>query len=338
MDLSRIEIDIVAAQICESVFTDELKERGVVFYELSGSQHKLWQNHHMFKRLLQKRQYDVAHLNIFQGLSLYYAYLAENTGVPVRIAHSHNSALRRSKTKCLKMILHNSAKKILSKNATDFWACSKSAAKFMFPSKYKYEFIPNGIDIEKFRFNADVREEVRRELGLADKLVIGNIGRLCYQKNQDFLLDVFAEVQIKKPDSVLLLVGDGELKVYLQQKAERLGIADKVFFYGVTDKVEKLLWAMDLFVFPSRFEGLGIAVVEAQTAGLSVVCSDIVPAEALITTNIVNLPLENSAEDWTVKLLKMQPLVKREDGADKVLHAGFDIAGVAAVIEEKYFG
>ena len=173
MDISRLEIDIVAAQICESVFTASLKEKGVGFYELSGSQRKLWQNHKMFKQLLKERQYDVVHLNIFQGLSLYYAYLAKKAGVPGRIAHSHNTALRQSKTKWLKLLLHNAGKSLWAENAMDFWACSRPAAEFMFTPKdlRKYEFIPNGIDVEKFRFNDEVRKKVRKDLGIWGEFV-----------------------------------------------------------------------------------------------------------------------------------------------------------------------
>ena len=340
MDLSYLEIDIVAAQMCESVFTAGLKEKGVMFYELSGSQHKLGQNHKMFKQLLKERQYDVVHLNIFQGLSLYYAYLAKKAGVQKIIAHSHNSALRQSKTKWLKLILHNVGKNLWTENATDYWACSKPAAEFMFTPKSlcKYEFIPNGIDVERFRFNEDFRKQIRRDLNIEDKLVIGNVGRLCYQKNQEYLLEVFARLQSQRPDSVLLLVGEGELKVELQQKAEKLGVADKVIFYGVTDKIEQLLWAMDIFVFPSCFEGLGIVVVEAQAAGLPVVCSDKVPDEAVVTDLVWKAKLGAVVDSWAEKILHSQNDVDKLSANEQVKKSGFAVADVAKRIEKVYLG
>ena len=340
MDLSRLEIDIVAAQICESVFTAGLKEKGVHFYELSGNQRKLGKNHKMFKQLLKERQYDVVHLNIFQGLSLYYAYLAKKAGVQKIIAHSHNSALRQSKTKWLKLILHNVGKNLWTENATDYWACSKPAAEFMFTPKSlcKYEFIPNGIDVERFRFNEDFRKQIRRDLNIEDKLVIGNVGRLCYQKNQEYLLEVFARLQSQRPDSVLLLVGEGELKVELQQKAEKLGVADKVIFYGVTDKIEQLLWAMDIFVFPSCFEGLGIVVVEAQAAGLPVVCSDKVPDEAVVTDLVWKAKLGAVVDSWAEKILHSQNDVDKLSANEQVKKSGFAVADVAKRIEKVYLG
>ena len=340
MDMSQLEIDILAAQICESVFTASLKEKGVGFYELSGSQRKLWQNHKMFKQLLKERQYDVVYLNIFQGLSLYYAYLAKKAGVPVRIAHSHNTALRQSRTKWLKMFLHKLGKILWSENATDFWACSRPAAEFMFTPKdlRKYEFIPNGIDVEKFRFNNEVRKQIRNDLGIEDKLVIGNVGRLCYQKNQEYLLEVFANLQAQRPESVLLLVGEGELKAELQQKTEKLGISDKVIFYGVTDKVQNLLWAMDMFVFPSRFEGLGIVVVEAQAAGLPVVCSDNVSDEAVVTDLVQKVSLGAGADSWAETILHCQVTMDRQAFNEQVRKSGFAVADVTGRIEKMYLG
>ena len=340
MDISCLEIDILAAQICESVFTAGLKEKGVHFYELSGSQKRLGQNHKMFRQLLKERQYDVVHLNIFQGLSLYYAYLAKKAGVKVRIAHGHNSALRRSRTRWLKLALHNMAKSLLAENATDYWACSRLAAEFMFPRDVveRYEFIPNGIDIEKFRFNDEVRKKVRKDLGIEGKLVIGNVGRLCYQKNQENLLEVFAKLQSERPESVLLLVGEGEMKEELQQQVEKLGIADKVIFYGVTDKVEQLLWAMDIFVFPSRFEGLGIVAVEAQAAGLPVICSDGVPNEAVVSDLVQKVDLRSGVDSWVESILHCQVGVDRLAVHEQVQKSGFAVADVADRIEKVYLG
>ena len=340
MDMSRLEIDIVAAQICESVFTASLKEKGVGFYELSGSQRKLGRNHKMFKQLLKERHYDVVHLNIFQGLSLYYAYLAKKAEVAVRIAHSHNTALRQSKTKWLKLLLHNAGKSLWAENAMDFWACSRPAAEFMFTPKdlRKYEFIPNGIDVEKFRFNDEVRKKVRKDLGIEGKLVIGNVGRLCYQKNQENLIEVFAKLQSERPESVLLLVGEGEMKAELQQQVEKLGIADKVLFYGVTDKVEQLLWAMDIFVFPSRFEGLGIVAVEAQAAGLPVICSDGVPNEAVVSDLVEKVDLRSGVDSWVESISHCQIDADRLAVHEQVQKSGFAVADVADRIEKVYLG
>lgn len=302
MDLSGLQVDIIVDVLKESVFTQPLRRRGVRFFELSGNPRRLFRNHRMFTALLCAERYDVVHLNIFHGVSLYYAYLAKRAGVLVRIAHSHNTGLRKSVTKPAKCFLHWSAKELLTQSATGLWACSAPAAEFLFSKgqmeKRPFRFTPNGIDVAKFRFRADARERTREELGLRGQFVIGSVGRLCQQKNQRFLLNIFAEIVRKRPDSCLLLVGEGEDKAALRQRAERLEIAERVTFYGVSDRVEALLWAMDVFVFPSLFEGLGIAGIEAQAAGLPVVCSNRIPAEARVLERIHVMPLEAGIEAW----------------------------------------
>lgn len=339
MDMTHLEIDLVVSQLEESVFSQRLREHGVRFRELSGNQRHIWKNHRLFQALLRERQYDVVHLNIFQGMSLYYAHLAKVEGVPVRIAHSHNTDLRKSPTRRAKLWLHHLYSRRCAADATAFWACSKNAAEFMFPAELLEErgftFIPNGIDTEKFRFDPAVRAHVRQELGIADQFVIGNVGRLCYQKNQSFLLDVLAEAVKLRPESSLLLVGEGEDLNMLREKARALGIADQVIFYGVSKQVEQLLWAMDVFVFPSRFEGLGIVAVEAQAAGLKTICSENVPEAAAVSPLFHRVSLGETAAFWAGETLAL-PAAARETGADRVNRAGFDIASAARLVEDHY--
>ena len=341
MDLTGLEVDIVAAQLKDSVFTQALREHGVRFRELSGSQRNLPENHRRFAALLWERRYDVVHLNIFQGMSLYYAHLAKRAGVPVRIAHSHNTDLRQSLTRPLKLWLHRRYSQRCAADATALWACSERAARFLFPTELLarcgFTFIPNGIDTERFRFHAAVREDVRRELGLTDQFVIGNIGRLCQQKNQSFLLDVLAQGAKLRPDLRLLLIGEGGDLDALKEKAERLGLTDRVLFYGTTKHPERLLWAMDVFAFPSLFEGLGIVAIEAQAAGLPVVCSEHVPPEAAVTPLVTRLPLDEGAAAWANALLKL-PETEQTSGAEQVRQGGFDVADVARRIERTYMG
>ena len=339
LDLDKFQVDIVTSCLKSSIFTEPLQKIGVRFFELSGDQKKLIQNHHLFLDLIQKEQYDVVHLNVFHGLSLYYAKLAKKAGVPIRIAHSHNTALRASLTRQIKCFIHEIAKRFYSRDATDLWACSETAAKFLFSRKVLKEkgfrFIPNGIETEKFRFDPEVRESVRQELGLDGQFVIGNVGRLCYQKNQEFLLDIFAELKKQEPNSKLLFVGEGELEGVLKQKARQLGLEDSVIFYGISQRIEQLFWAMDVFVFPSRFEGLGIVTVEAQAAGLPVLCSETIPPEAIITDEVVQLKLSAEVKKWTEILLKMNQ-IERDTCSVKVSEAGFDIQVVAEKIESKW--
>ena len=337
MDRSELEIDIVAVCLKESIFTERLQAAGIRFYELSGSLYFLLKNYSMFKELAKERHYDVFHLNAFQSLSFFYLLLAKQCGIPKRIAHSHNTALRKSKGQFLKLWIHKLSRFFLTGYATDLWACSGEAARFLFSSRelkrQGYSFIPNGIDVERFRFNPEVREQVRKELGCEGKLVIGNVGRLCYQKNQEFLLDIFAEVYAREPNSVLLLVGDGEDRRMLEEKANYLGIQNAVIFYGTCQKVERLYWAMDVFVFPSRFEGLGMAAVEAQAAGLPVVCSEAIPQEARRSEMFCQVDLKNGSGGWADEIQRLLSGTISKEAPDI---GAFSIQQVTGMIEAAY--
>ncbi len=343
MDLTGLEIDLVAAKIGESIFTDGLAQRGVRFYELSGNPRHLLRNWTTFWQLLQKRKYDVIHFNVFQGLSLSYVQLAKEAGVPVRIVHCHGPALRPSKTRWLKMRIHLSARTLFANAATEHWACSSAAAKFMFPDwilqKDGFAYIHNGIDTARFQFCMEQRKELRRALAISRDFVIGHVGRLCEEKNQMFLLDIFANVLQRRPDSILLLAGGGSMEPRLRQKAKELNVEARVKFLGVTDKIPQLLWAMDAFVFPSLFEGLGIAAVEAQAAGLPVFCSKQVPDEARVISRFYKLSLKDSVSQWAEMILTHSLSdMDREKGAEQVRWAGFEIDDVARTIESAYRG
>lgn len=343
IDMSDLEVDLVAAKIGKSIFTDGLARRGVRFYELSGNPRYLLQNWSAFWKLLKKRQYDVIHFNIFQGLSLFYAQLAKKAGIPVRIVHCHGPALRPSKTRWLKMRIHLAARALFAQAATERWACSSASAKFMFPDwilkKRGFNYIHNGIDTARFQFCVEQRKELRRAFAISHEFVIGHVGRLCEEKNQTFLLEIFANILQKQPGSVLLLAGGGPMESRLRQKAKELHVEARVKFLGVTDKIPQLLWAMDAFVFPSLFEGLGIAAVEAQAAGLPVFCSEKVPDEACVTSQFYKLSLKTSPSLWAEMILSHSPMAKnREEGAEQVHRAGFEIDDVARTIEEAYWG
>lgn len=197
--------------------------------------------------------------------------------------------------------------------------------------------IPNGINTNRFQFSAESRKETRAELGLENQILIGTVGRLSQEKNQTFLLDVFSAFLKDHPDSRLLLVGKGEEKEALQQKAEALRIADKVIFLGVVHCVENVLAAMDVFLFPSLVEGLGIACVEAQSAGLPVLCSEHIPPEAKLTPLVKTAELGQGAQYWAEELAAcLHESGPRDVGALWVREAGHDVADAARLVMKTY--
>ena len=343
MDRSACQIDLVASCIEESIFTKPLQELGISFYQLSGSRNRVLENRAQFLKLLREKNYDVLHVNAFHAGSFYFLHLGEKAGIPKRIAHAHNSGLRKGRLAAVKLAIHDWAKKKFVRDATDLWACSSTAAEFMFPQdddiRSRVRIVPNGIDTRRFCFQPQRRQQVRAQLGMEASFVLGHVGRLSQQKNQQFLLSVLKELIPHVPNSKLLLVGEGELQQELKKQASDMGLADKVHFAGPVSHVEDMLWAMDFFLFPSLFEGLGIAAVEAQAAGLPVLCSDKVPPEAQMLSTLYALPLEAGVQLWAEKIQTLREMpVRREDCAKLVRQKGYDMDDVARMALKLYQG
>lgn len=341
-DMSEMEIDVVVAEKHDSVYTTPLEAHGIRFISLSGSPWRLLDNWGRFRRLLAERSYDTVYVNAFQALSLRYGMLSRRAGVPIRILHSHGKDIRAHCLRPMKLMLHYIARALYGNVGTEYYACSEDAAAFLFSPRLRenktVRFIPNGIDTGRFCFRKKVREQIRRELGLQDRFVLGYIGRLNEEKNPSFLLDTLQAILLAYPNACLLLAGEGKLRERLEKRAAELKVQDHILFYGVTDKPWELYWAMDVFLFPSLFEGLGIAAVEAQCAGLPLVCSEHVPDQALITDLAKCVPLTGGAEAWAKAVLGLNPPKDREQYAKIVKEAGFDIENVSQIIHSALVG
>lgn len=269
-----------------------------------------------------------SHLDCMAGIPLKYA---KKHGVPVRIAHSHSS----NQTKDLKYLLKLHFKRNIRKYATELFACSEEAGKWMF-STGEFHVLNNAIDAASYAFDPGLREEVRAELKIpANAFVIGHVGRFAPPKNHRFLANIIAEAIKQKENTVALLVGDGELRRQIEKQVQDLGIADKVIFTGVRSDVNRLLQAMDVFVLPSHFEGLGIVAVEAQASGLPCIVSDGVSSECKKTDLVHQIPLSAGAKKWAqVILASTQPL--RHDASDAIRTAGYDICTNALWLQQYY--
>lgn len=210
------------------------------------------------------------------------------------------------------------------------FAPSKLAADFLFGNSNGVQILQNGIKVEDFMFDIHLRRRCRKEFVLNDSFVVGHIGRFSKQKNHKFLLDVFLEIINYKPNSVLCLVGIGELEDEIKQYAVQLGIINKVIFCGIRRDVSHILMAMDVLVFPSFYEGMPNVVIEAQTTGLPCLVSDTVTEECKVTDKVEFLSLKNLANEWAIKALSMfDNDTKREEYAMKMKLAGYDIEDVA---------
>lgn len=275
------------------------------------------------------KEYKIVHSHL-DCLSAYPLKAAKKNGVPIRIAHSHNT----SQEKNLKYLIKDYSKKQIPKYATHLFACGKEAGQWMF-GKHKFQIMNNAIDAKKFIYNEEIRKQKRAELGVEDKFVIGHVGRFNLQKNHEFLIQCFKAFLQKNSDAVLLLVGNGDLQEKARQQVKGYGIEDYVKFLGLREDIPQLLQAMDLFLFPSLFEGLPVTLVEAQAAGLPCVISDTITDEIMITDTISKVSLDADADQWisTISKYKQSP---RKDTMAEIKKHGFDIEKNARWLEEFY--
>ena len=335
IDLDRFEIDIVAARLGESVFTDRLREMGIGFFELSGRLRSR-KNRALFRKLLAERHYDVLHLNVFHALTFAYAKDAARLGVRVRIAHAHGAGLRRSFFRPIKLLWHRFGRYVYGKYVTKRLACSILAADFLF-GKSADEVVKNGIDLDRFLYSERDRINTREALKITDSAVIGTVARLSWEKNQELLLRALSAVLSKHPDAKLLIVGEGPDEAMLRTLAEELSVSRSVIFFGTSDNIPALLSAMDIFVLPSRFEGLGIAAIEAQCSGLPTLLSAAVPSETYATDLAESFAL--TPEALAEKIIsRLDNPVTRRSRADELRLAGYSDRQKAEVITRHYEG
>ena len=295
IDRSKFQFDFIVHYRERKFYDDEIEKMGGKIYRFS-----LRNDNNIIKYIIEldaffkkHKEYKIIHCHM-ASIGFLAFLLAKKNGIKIRIAHSHNSNTENTLKGVIKSILIKPFKYL----STHRLACSEQAGKFLF-GKMKFKVVENAIDISEFLYNFDVRQKVRKELNLQNKFVIGHIGRFCKQKNHDFLIDCFAKFHKENNESVLLLIGEGELKEKIQTKVKELNLDESVIFLGNRKDVNELYQAMDCFAFPSKFEGLGIVLIEAQVSGLKVIASTNIPEEAIITDNIkllnteINLWIEN---------------------------------------------
>lgn len=321
-------------------YEDEIRQLGGRIYKIAARSKNIKKYKKDIKKFFEEHanEYNNIWVNVCSLANIDYLKYAKKYGIKYRIIHSHSSKNMDSK---LRGILHHINKHIIKLYATDFWACSEYAGKWFFDKKIRksneYQIINNAINSEMFRYNSGVREIYRNEMNLKGKFVIGNIGRLHFTKNQEFLIDVFNEIVKKHQNSNLLLIGQGEDEAKLIKKVEMLNLTDKVFFLGVRKDINKILQAMDAFVFPSVFEGLPLALIEAQTSGLYIYASkEGLPKEAKIVNNFKFLSLNDKPKLWADEILKNRDKARAEDNQKIIKDAGYDICLECKKIE-RYF-
>ena len=323
-------------------FAEEVKAAGAKIYLCPQKKtNKLLRTFHEAKfvyRTLKENDYQIIHCNGCSFINILRAVLPAKLAGKVKvISHSHNvgnapkNVIQKAAQQFLRWLLSSLVD--LGFTCSDLAGASKYTKSFI--NGKKYILINNAVKVEKYRFSQENREEIRNRYGINDKCVVGHVGRLAEQKNQGFLLDLFAECWKEDAKMALLLVGGGAMETELKEKAEALGICDKVIFTGSVFDAEKYYSAMDVFVMPSLYEGLPFTAVEAQVNGLKCVLSDEITKTANASGDVVYLPLAAEKALWADVIAKQAEKRSDAQNTEKVI-LNYDIHKEAQKLQRIY--
>lgn len=339
IDKELVQFDFIVPEGMVIAFEDEIKSMGGSIYkEIVGIKKNpikgLFYDRKFFKN---HSEIQILHINDCSAANLRLMKTAKKCGVQTRILHSHNNdylvPLRKRQ-----LLVEKLNKKNLDKIATDLFACSDDAGRFMFGDR-SFKVVKNAVEVEKYLYSSDKRVLYRNEWGIPDNVnILGCVARFDYQKNHDYLLEIFAKYKRIDEKAILILVGDGPLRNEIENKIKVLGLSNSVKLLGMRADVSELLNAFDLFILPSRSEGLGIVFVEAQINGLGCVTSDNVPKEVNILDKIEYLALDEKAEIWAKRIDDIINNMKRDRTIDiqRVRDAGYDIKIEAKRLQDFY--
>ena len=331
IDRNKVQFDFFVESESKIINKKEIEEMGGKVIIIPPYT-KLFKYTKELKRIFKENNYDVVHSNM-NTLSVFPLRAAKKAGVKIRIAHSHSTS---NKKEWKKHLLKSVLKKFSKTYSTHYFSCGEDAGRYQFGDKTfddgKVTVIKNAVDIDKFKFNIEKRNTIRGELNITKEFVIGHVGRFMNVKNQLFLIDVFSEILKTRKDVRLLLVGEGPMEEKIRQRVGELGINENVIFYGTTSDVASVYSAMDVFAFPSLYEGFGLVALEAQANGLPTVVSEHVPMEACATSYVFRLKLES--EKWLEKLNQILTTGSRNN-IDKSID-DYKISRVANDLLKKY--
>lgn len=340
MDHSNYEFHFLIYDVEVSHIEEEIISLGGNVYRIARPEkgyYKYYKN--VLNIMIEKGPFDVVHSHRMfnSGIIMKAAYKA---GIPVRIAHSHSARFQVKRTYFDK-VYHFIMRKTIKKYATEFLACSTDAGSYLYSSPFfeeKGKVIYNGIELEKYKFDNSLRDEIRNKFNVKDSFCIGHVGRFAEVKNHSFILKVFKELLMLHKNSKLILVGDGELKNKITQEAKELGVHDNTLFLGNREDVNEILQMFDVFLFPSKYEGLGLSIIEAQAVGMKCVISDTIPHEVDLTSLITRVSLNDSPNKWAEQILKnkTESTTKDREEIKKLYERGYDINKVIESISNIY--
>lgn len=338
IDKEKFQIDLLIFHDFNEKYNEVINKNCANVYKVRGIKEgflkylttiiSFYKNHH---------DYSVIHLNECTAKMFIYAFPAIFYKNMKIIVHSHNGADGNS-------FIHYTMRKVQNIFINQQWACSMVAAKWMFGSKrlkkYGVKILHNGIDVQQYSYDESIRLEYQQLLQTNGKRVLGSVARFEEQKNHEFMLDIFGEYKKNRPDSILVLVGEGSLQKKMMNKVEEMGLEGAVIFLGLREDIDKILQIFDVFLLPSLYEGLPFVGVEAQAVGLPIVASDMVSEELKITDLVSMVSLNAPLDEWVLKIDEMYEKGKKErtnkDYSEILSQKGYNIVESIKEIEKFY--
>lgn len=336
IDREKIQFDFAFVERIDGVFDDEAKAMGSSIYHYDTEERTLANYSRSLRRILKENgPYDAVHSHIyfFSGVVL---SIARSCGVPIRIAHAHDTEKGKKKTlarRSYELLMRG----LIHRNATRMLCCSDLAGRYVFGGEKNYTVLYNGIDTDRFAFRTDIRQRLRKELGLEDSKVLLNVGRFNEQKNHFFLLAFFRQLVERDPSFKLILIGTGNRLDDIKQFIAQNRLDAHVIILSNIMNVEDYYCASDCFVLPSRYEGMPIVSVEAQCSGLPAILSDRITREVHITDIMSYLGIDGTEAAWCDAVADaVKRDVRREEYAQKIRGSKFDIHETVRQLEGIY--
>ena len=336
IDRSKIQFDFFCDEDSTDIPFNEIQALGGKVILIPPYQN-IFKYNKILKIELEKGEYKIIHSHI-NALSVFPLRIAKKSGIQIRIAHSHSTT---NNIEWKKNIIKSLLKPFSKIYATDFFACTEHAGKWLFgKSAYKKNIIfilNNAIDIKNYKFDSEKRKQFREKNNInSDTFVIGHAGRFVTQKNHEFLIDIFDKLYKKNKNSLLILVGQGPLQGKIKEKINNLKLEDKVLFLNQRNDLNELYSAFDLFLFPSLYEGLGMVIIEAQTSGCPCLVSTEVPRDVKLTDLVKFEDLNSNVDIWSYDIMSLKKDSDREKYEKIMSKTQYNIITEAKKLENKY--
>ncbi len=321
IDKNQIQFDFAVHTKEQGDYDEEIKKLGGNIYYFTPRRKSVIQYKRDWEKFLSenKNKYVAIHMHSSSLTTILPLKIAKKYGIKKRFIHAHNTYQKGR----IHNILNKFNQKNIDKIATKCFACSTEAGKYVYGNR-QFELINNAIDASKYSFNIEKRNQIRKEMGIEDNLAILHIGRFNYQKNHQFLINIFEEIAKQEEKAKLFLIGVGELQQTIKNMVKEKNIENKVYFLNTRNDINEIMQAMDILVFPSYHEGLPVVLIEAQAAGLKIFASDKITKEVKITNLLEFISLDVTQKKWA-KLILENKNYKREDTEKEILKAHYEM-------------